>query len=847
MTRTPVPEPEQTPEPIRPTRTPVLEVAQEQDRPRRQPVAPEKPARRPVLEPVKETTESPRGRPARRPVEPIPIDRRRFTDANRCPVCGGAKTDPAHDGVRCYGYLLSPSWAICTREERRGDLEPFKDTGGYRHAVESACPCGSSHEPDAARAAREGQAPAPTEAPERINLERYSHVMKDSAGNTWTHWRQYFRIGETRDKEVWWEPKGAKTRELLYGRANLEAADPDAPVYVVEGEMARDALAARGLLAVGIVTGAPTCPSDDVIRLLAGHPVRLWADHDDKGRTLMDRVEARRRALGQDVAQRIAWPDAPAGGDAADFFAAGGTVEQLEQLITEATPPPAAGAGAARPLAEIVVSGDQLRNYTREALAALQAWNSDDPIVFQQGDVLVRLHDTATQALTDDHLTHVLARAADWFIRDEAGDLRPTSPPKKVVRDIFSTLRPGLPMLDAFLRVPYFDRSGELIMAPGYNPETRIYLAPPDRLVVNVPNVPTLEDVRKARSLFDRMLCRFPFDSELDPERSIRTPSYANTLGAYLTPLVRSYIPIESQTPMFAFDAPALPGSGKTMLTKLGIVIASNDRFDPQPLPVDGEEMRKLILAEMLQGRHSIIFDNVKTRVENGALESILTSPAIRGRILGYTRTVSVPNLATWYITGNNLRFGKEALARSVWIFIDPKCEYPEDRRFEMQLPTWAIENRSELVSAALTMIRYWIQGGAKPGRVIMGRFEAWSATVGGILEAAEVPNFLGNRDAFRGRSDEESNEWRSFFAAWLDTHHAGKVVMTHDLARDAQEHMPGLMEKAIGPRGATTTLGIALAANTGRTVLGHRLTRHTVREGKARERTGWSLEVVTS
>lgn len=526
--------------------------------------------------------------------------------------------------------------------------------------------------------------------------------------------------------------------------------------------------------------------------------------------------------------------------DVTDWKNAGHTAEELAELVAAA--PWWSEAGAERP--RIIVTGEQLREYTGQALEALRSWNADKPTVFQQGDVLVRLLEAGTQKITDNILTHVLARAADWFKLTRDGE-QPCTPPDDVVADIFATVAPGLPKLDAFRSVPYFAPGGKLIVTAGYNPETRIYLAPPAGLVVTVPDRPTYRGhVRPALGIFERMLCRFPFDGELDPKRTILTASYANTLGAYLTPLLRGFLSADAQTPMFAFDAPALPGAGKTLLAKLAVAISSGAQLDPQPLPADGEEMRKLILAEMLQGRPHVVFDNVKTRVENAALESILTSAAIRGRELGYTRTVSVPNLATWYVTGNNLRFGKEALARSVWILIDPRCEFAEDRRFEMELPTWAFEHRGELVSAALTLIRYWIQQGAQPGSAVMGRFEAWSRTVGGILEAAGVTAFLGNRDAFRRRSDEESNEWRAFFRVWLDTYKAGTVLTAGELARDAQEHMPGIMAKAVGPRGATTTLGMALVASNGRTALGHRLTRRDGHKGTgSRERTGWSLE----
>jgi archaellum biogenesis ATPase FlaH len=100
--------------------------------------------------------------------------------------------------------------------------------------------------------------------------------------------------------------------------------------------MARDALKAHGVLAVGTVCGAGHVPVDDVLRHLLGHPSILWADNAKDGRDHMQKIVERLRVLGHRDTRQLIWPDAPPKGDAVDYFAAGGTVEGLAS-ITAAT------------------------------------------------------------------------------------------------------------------------------------------------------------------------------------------------------------------------------------------------------------------------------------------------------------------------------------------------------------------------------------------------------------------------------------------------------------------------------------------------------------------------------
>ena len=89
---------------------------------------------------------------------------------------------------------------------------------------------------------------------------------------------------------VWQQPDGSSglsrpISELpLYGTEQLPGLESGRLVVVTEGEKAADALRVLGIPAVGTVTGAAGCPSDDVLATLDRFDVAVWPDADPQGR-----------------------------------------------------------------------------------------------------------------------------------------------------------------------------------------------------------------------------------------------------------------------------------------------------------------------------------------------------------------------------------------------------------------------------------------------------------------------------------------------------------------------------------------------------------------------------------
>jgi hypothetical protein len=116
----------------------------------------------------------------------------------------------------------------------------------------------------------------------------------------------------------------------LYGSHLLKQWKPQMPVFVTEGEKAADALREHGFQALGTVTGQGVTPGLASLSLLNGINSILWPDNDGVGRAHMERIAG--RIVGAAAGVRMLKWGQHEGDDAADFFARGGTPQQLRDL-----------------------------------------------------------------------------------------------------------------------------------------------------------------------------------------------------------------------------------------------------------------------------------------------------------------------------------------------------------------------------------------------------------------------------------------------------------------------------------------------------------------------------------
>jgi hypothetical protein len=280
-----------------------------------------------------------RGVPEQRETRPpLPGVRtaQRYTERIPCPVCRGYGGMPRQQGQRCFGYFsLDGQFAFCTREDFAGPLPINEGNKAARHVLEGECRCGSRHDgasPEAFRA----PAPRPTERPRRraavyryfdaVCVLRYAVVRRP--GKRFSVRRPNGQGG--------WVTNMQGVRRVLYRLPKLLAADPERPVFVVEGEKDVDRLWRRGLVATTNPFGAGKW-REEYSPYLEDRRVVILHDNDDKGRR--HALQVARSVL--PVAAWVKWVELPGVGpkeDISDWLAAGNTAAALLQLV-EQTPP----------------------------------------------------------------------------------------------------------------------------------------------------------------------------------------------------------------------------------------------------------------------------------------------------------------------------------------------------------------------------------------------------------------------------------------------------------------------------------------------------------------------------
>jgi len=405
-----------------------------------------------------------------------------------------------------------------------------------------------------------------------------------------------------------------------------------------------------------------------------------------------------------------------------------------------------------------------LNRLTRQAWQALADANNP-PRLFVRGGSCVRIESRPDGAvvvaeLTRDRMQHALVHHVS-FVRTRKGEQVPEFPPRELLANMLATDNPPLPLLKAVTGVPCLVGDGTLVSEPGFHAPSGVFYAPAAGLVVRTSlDAPIADELEIARELIlEDLLVDFPFVSEADK---------AHTVAALLHPIIRPMI--AGPTPLHLIEKPA-PGSGGSLLAEaIGLVVTGL----PAVVMTEGrdeEEWRKRITAKLCEGPSIVVIDNIRRPLDSASLASVLTAPIWGDRMLGQTANVQIPVMCLWMATGNNVRLSNEIARRAVRIRIDTSEERPWLREGFKHKPLlgWAGLHRSNIIEALLTFVRAWLVAGRPYYGRQLGSYEAWSNIVGGVLEVAGIPGFLGNIDALYDQADGEGKGWKRFVVSWWE------------------------------------------------------------------------------
>lgn len=396
----------------------------------------------------------------------------------------------------------------------------------------------------------------------------------------------------------------------------------------------------------------------------------------------------------------------------------GGYRWAAEEFADIAEPMPEGGVvPGKRPV--IQIEGGGLAEQIDKAEAALGRTGE----VYQRGGMLVRIgrHDEhralSTFPLVKVSAMKALTKAVHWQ-RPTRKEWVSIDCPPLVAEGLLADAGfwKTLPRLTGVIEAPTLRRDGSVLEKTGYDEASGLYLDTGTTVFDPVPVSPTRADALAALDMLKEVLCGFPFVNE---------ESRAVMLAELLTACVRRSL---RSAPMFLHDAPKM-GSGKSLLASVAGYLAIGRDVPVTSQEKDPESERKRLFSLLLEGRALVIIDNVSRTLESDALCSILTEAVFTDRQLGASRTVEVPTTTLFIATGNNIQVAGDITTRVLVCRIDPEMEWPDKRKFNVDLRVQVPALRGKLVPAALTIIRAYLAAGTPEVKGdTFGRFEDWSA-----------------------------------------------------------------------------------------------------------------------
>lgn len=546
----------------------------------------------------------------------------------------------------------------------------------------------------------------------------------------------------------------------LYHRDELkQAIEAGRRIHLVEGEKDADNLRDSGLVATTNPGGAGKW-RESYSKDLSDADLVIIPDNDNPGR---DHVNKAAKSC-HGIAKRIRLLTLPSDAkDLSDWLNKGGSAEQLERLLANCSDyePPAESV-----LPEILVGDRQLRDVASDALEALYRAN-DPPQIFRRGSTLARIATDEfgrpyIEVLNKASLKSHLTRGANFYRRVK-DRLEHVWPPDAIVEDCLAVGDWNFPPLLGITEAPVIRPDGTVMNRPGYDSATNLYYYPTPKLTIPpIPDKPTDNDVKAAIELALEPLADFPFDTEA---------SRANAIGTMFTPILRPMM--AGPVPLALFDKPQ-QGTGASLLAEVISLIATGRPAAMMPPPKNDEEWNKIITVTILKGQSVMPIDNIESQLQSPSLATLLTATTWRGRILGRSEDIVLPNIITPIATGNNIRLGGDLPRRSIWVRMDACMARPwlrDTSTFKHpHLIQWVSENRGAILAAILTIARAWVMAGMVQGLPNLGGYESYSQVVGGVLAYMGLGAFLDNLDAMYNEADIETPQWEAFLEAWHDT-----------------------------------------------------------------------------
>lgn len=341
---------------------------------------------------------------------------------------------------------------------------------------------------------------------------------------------------------------------------------------------------------------------------------------------------------------------------------------------------------------------------------------------------------------------------------------------------------PGIRPLEGIVTHPILRPDGTVLNTPGYDPSMGLIFSPSE-VFPEIEESPSREAAVSSLAYLEDLVCDFPF---LGGE-------HRSTWLAYLlTPFAR--FAFSGPVPMFLIDA-NVRGSGKSLLADLVAIILTGERAPRMSNPKNDEEARKLITSLVLLGDLLILIDNVEGYLGCSALDAALTGTVWKDRILGRSEIVEMPLRMVWAASGNNIVLKADTTRRVAHIRLQSDWEKPEERS-DFKYPNilqHALQNRSSLIAAALTVLRAYCHAG-RPDIQLKpwGSFEGWSDLVRNALVWCGHPDPAQAREELTSEADSEGMSLSALLHSWHEIDPENEGIKTAQILKKLEDDKDG-------------------------------------------------------
>jgi hypothetical protein len=315
-------------------------------------------------------------------------------------------------------------------------------------------------------------------------------------------------------------------------------------------------------------------------------------------------------------------------------------------------------------------------------------------------------------------------------------------------RDALRPLRAVIPV-----RLPVWgddDQTTVRLLPSGYDPATQ---------TLTLDELPYADDMHEdeAWDWLQEVYGGFPFAEAGEGVKEKR--SFGVQIGAHFAVYCRNLL-AGGARPVFCYQGNQ-PGVGKSVLSRMAIAPVFGE-VAIQAFPAKEEELGKLLTASAAEGVPILYFDNIRGRLASSELESFVTSPVRTGRRLGVSGTITAPNTAQIFLTGNGLSLSPDLARRACVVELFLSGEAGERKFAHPITESWLVkrETRAKFLASLWALLKVWERrtGCAKSDGVILGGFEEFSGIVGGIVQAISFPDPMARSEV---AMDEVGEAWQ--------------------------------------------------------------------------------------